>query len=391
MGNGWSRVRRILWGTVKLAVLAGIAGFAVYWVRFSPVDMETHTVATGTVVAEVMGTGTLQARVRTSVSPRITGRLATVLADQGDRVTAGQAVATLDDGDLRQQVEVARAELDVARAGVDRAAANIVRTRAISAQAGSSYLRSVELARGKIISDEELDRATQQRDVADADVHVAQLAKVESEKAVIQSEQSLRYYEERLADTRISAPFAGLVVRRDREPGDVVVPGSTIIEVVSTDSLWVSAWVDETAMGRLAVGQPARILFRSAPDASLPGKVARLSPLADAETREFLVDVEVDALPRRWAVGQRAEVYIDTGRREGVVVLPQRLVAWRGGEAGVLVEEAGAAGWRRIALGLRGREVVEVTEGLAAGRIVLGVPAGAEPPRDGRAVRTRLP
>ena len=258
MGNGWSRVRRILWGTVKLAVLAGIAGFAVYWVRFSPVDMETHTVATGTVVAEVMGTGTLQARVRTSVSPRITGRLATVLADQGDRVTAGQAVATLDDGDLRQQVEVARAELDVARAGVDRAAANIVRTRAISTQAGSSYLRSVELARGKIISDEELDRATQQRDVADADVHVAQLAKVESEKAVIQSEQSLRYYEERLADTRISAPFAGLVVRRDREPGDVVVPGSTIIEVVSTDSLWVSAWVDETAMGRLAVGQPAR-------------------------------------------------------------------------------------------------------------------------------------
>jgi RND family efflux transporter MFP subunit len=360
-------------------------------VRFSPILVEAHRIDTGTVTAEVMGTGTLQPRVRASVSPRITGRLTAVLADQGDRVEGGQLVATLDDSDLRQQVEVAKAELSLARAGVDRAAGGIVRAEAIAVQARASFSRVEQLTRGKFSSEEDLDKSTQQRAVAEADLSLAELAKVESERAVVKAAESLRYYEGRLADTRIVAPFDGLVVRRDRESGDVVVPGGTIIEVVSTDDLWVSAWIDETAMGRLAVGQAARIVFRSASDSPLPGRVARLAPQIDPETREFLVDVRVSERPATWAVGQRAEVYIDTGRREGVLALPQRLVVWHGDTAGVLIDDAGAVRWKEVALGLRGGDVVEVSGGLTAGQVVLGMPAGSSAPREGRAIRYVLP
>lgn len=391
MGVRSSRWKRRIWAAAKFALVGAVVASAVYWVRFSPILVEVYRIDTGVVIAEVMGTGTLQPRVRASVGTRITGRLAAVLADQSDRVKAGQLVATLDDSDLRQQVEVAKAELSLARASVDRAAAGIVRAQANAVQARASYSRVEPLARIKVVSDEDRDKSAQQLAVAEADLSLAELAKVESERAAAKAAESLRYYEERLADTRVVAPFDGLVLRRDREPGDVVVPGSTILEVASTDDLWVSAWIDETAMGHLAVGQAARVVFRSAPESPLPGRVARLAPQTDPEAREFLVDVRVSALPATFAVGQRAEVYIETGRREGVLALPQRLVVWRGDTSGVLIDDDGAARWKEVALGLRGGDVVEVTGGLTAGQVVVVIPAGSTPPREGRAIRYALP
>ena len=170
-------------------------------------------------------------------------------------------------------------------------------------------------------------------DVTEAELRRARLAKIEAERQVAKAEESFRYYQERLADTRINAPFDGLIVRRDREPGDVVVPGVTILELISTEQLWVSAWVDETALGQLAPGQTARVVFRSDPAACYPGTIARLSPQTDREMREFVADVTLARLPGTWAVGQRAEVYIETGRRDDVVVVPQAVAALAGGPA----------------------------------------------------------
>lgn len=391
MALGLPNIRKLLRTAAKLAVVAALVGLAVYKVYFAPVTVPAQKVAKGTVVAEVMGTGTLEARVRTAISPKISSRLVQVRVDQGDHITQGQLLATLDDGDLKQQVEIAKAELALASATVDRSATDIVRAQATALLTRTELGRVTQLQRTGGTTAYELDQATERRDVAEADTKRTQLSKVEAEKAVLKAQESLRYYQERLADTKIVAPFDGLVVRRSRDPGDIVVPGTAILEVISTDELWVSAWVDETAMGRLAVSQPARIVFRSAPDTSLPGKVVRLAPQTDRETREFLVDVGVAQLPKTWAVGQRAEVYIETGRHTEVLTIPQRLVSWRNGKAGVLVDQAGKAQWQSVTLGLRGRENVEVTEGLTMGQVVLGVPPGTEAPRDGQAIRYGQP
>lgn len=386
--SGLSRLLRL---ALKLGIVLALVGLAAYKLYFAPVAVQAHRVSRRTIVAEVMGTGTLEARVRGTVGPKVSGRLVQLLVDQNDRITKGKLLATLDDSDLQQQVEVARAELAVAIASVDRSAMDIVRAQATAVLARTELTRITELRRIQSGSANELDQATERRAVAEADDKRAQLAKVEAEKAVIKAEASVRFYEARLGDAKIVAPFDGLVVRRNREPGDVVIPGTAILDVISTEQLWVSAWVDETAMGRLAVSQPARIAFRSAPDSFLPGKVIRLASQTDRETREFLVDVGVEQLPRTWAVGQRAEVYIETGRREDVIVLPQRLVIWRNGKAGALVDDAGRARWREISLGLRGSEEVEVTAGLSVDQIVLGVPTGSDLPREGRAIEYPKP
>ena len=371
----------------KIAIFAVVAAVVVYRLWFAPVLVESHVAALGPITSEVTGTGTLEARVSAIISPKISGLITQVLADQGDRITKGQLLAKLYDGELREQVEMAKADVAATKAGVDRAAADIAAAEATAVQARAAYGRNEQLASKKFVSPEDLDKATQQRDVAEAQLNRARAGKVETDRQVIKAEETLRYYEERLADTQITSPFDGLVVRRSREPGDIAVPGSEILQIISTDEMWVSAWVDETAIASTAVNQPACVVFRSEPEKSYSGTVTRMAPLADRETREFLVDVTVKDLPKTWAVGQRAEVYIQTAKKDQALLAPQRAIAWRNGRPGLFVNNGGHAQWRNVTLGLRGTENVEIAEGLSAGETVIWLHDPKDKPlNEGRAV-----
>jgi len=145
-------------------------------------------------------------------------------------------------------------------------------------------------------------------------------------KRITVAENNHRYHKARFGNTVITALFDGIIIRRDRDPGDVVVSGRSILYMASTDEMWVSAWVDETEIERLTPGQNARVVFRAEPQKTYPGTVIRLGLETDRETREFLVDVRVDRLPSNWALGQRAEVYIETASREQVVTVPLKLL-----------------------------------------------------------------
>jgi HlyD family secretion protein len=374
---------------VIAAALALIIGGVVYKMKFAPVPVTVHKAAVGPIAAEVMGTGTLDARVKTIISPRIQERLAEVLADQNDCVAAGQLLARLDDGELMQQVEVATATLAAARATVERVKTDEARAIAVENQARLRHERVSDLLATKITSQEDLDKAIEALQVAGADMKRSQAAIFEAERQVVTAEKNLLHQRERLSFTRIVSPYDGLIVRRDRDPGGVVVPGSSILQLISTNEIWVSAWVDETAMARLAPGQPARVVFRSEPAKYYPGRVARLGRETDRETREYLVDVDVKELPNNWALGQRAEVFIETGRKESTLTLPLRFASWRAGEPGVFVDEEGKARWRQLKLGLRGIEIAEVLEGLSAGEAVCKPRQGQQPLMDGQRVTHR--
>jgi len=375
-----------LWLVLSLAL-----AFAVYRAKFRPLPVVTHTIARGVVRGEVMGTGTLEARVKTIISPRLQEQLAEVLVDQGDLVQAGQLLARLDDGEIKRQVEVATASLAAARASLERVKTDEARAVAVLNLARLNHQRAADLLTNRIASQGDFDKAIEQLNVAAADERRSQAAIVEAERQVTTAEMTLAYQQERLGFTQLVSPYAGLIVRRDRDPGGVVVPGSSILQLVSTNELWVSAWVDETALAGLAPGQPARVVFRSDSAKSYPGEVARLGREADRETREFLVDVRVQALPENWAVGQRAEVFIETGRKEGALVLPLGFVAWRAGEPGVFVNAQGRARWRAVQLGLRGLEAVEGVEGLSAGEVVCQLRQPKQPLRDGQRIAPAEP
>ena len=360
------------WLTVLLVVVVVIARL-----KFTSTPVVAYVVRPKNIVAEVMGTGTLEARVKTTISPRIQERLAEVLVDQGDFVLAGQLLALLDEGELKRQVEVSEATLASVKATADRVRVDERRAQAVQQQAQQDHNRVAELLVTKVSSQSEMDKAIEQLHVAESDLLRAQAATVEAQQQVNLAEKNLAYQQERLSFTRILSPYNGLVTRRDRDSGGVVVPGSSILRLISTNELWISAWVDETAATGLSPGQIARVVFRSAPGSSFPGQVARLGRETDIETREFLVDVRVKELPPNWTIGQRAEVFIETGRKTDALAVPQQFLQWRDGKAGVFVAEGGKAMWRDVTTGLRGRDTVEITSCLSAGEKVV-VPAGAE-------------
>ncbi len=356
---------------LKILVVAALAGLLVYKLKFSPAPVVSHLIERGPVVAEVMGTGTLEARVKTTISPRIQERLAEVLVDQGDPVSTGQLLARLDDGELKRQVEVSEAALASAKATADRVRVDEARAQAVEQQVQLDYKRVSGLLAAKISSEAEMDKAIVQLRVAETDLLRARAATVEAHQQVVTAEKNLGYQRERLSFTQILSPYDGLVTRRDRDPGGVVVPGSSLLQLISTNELWISAWVDETAMVGLATGQVARIVFRSEPGRSYRGAVARLGRETDRETREFIVDVSLSELPANWTVGQRAEVFIETARKSSVLLVPKAVVVWRHGKPGVFAAAAGKARWREIKLGLEGGDKVEVLEGIKEGEHVV--------------------
>ncbi|HOW66117.1 MAG TPA: efflux RND transporter periplasmic adaptor subunit [Candidatus Paceibacterota bacterium] len=364
--------------TAKWLVPLVVVGALFVRFKLSPITVAAHRLKEGTVLSEVMGTGTLEARVKTTISPRLQERLAEVLVDQNDAVRSGQLLARLDDGELRQQVQVAEAALAAARASVDRMRAEEARAQAVLRLARLENQRVADLWQNRVAAQADYDKSNEQLRVAEADLQRAEAAIVEAERQAAAAEQSLLLHREQLEYTQIRSPYDGLVVRRDRDAGGVVVPGSSLLQLVDTNEIWVSAWVDETAAADLSIGQPAHVVFRSDPATNYVGMLARLGRETDRETREFLVDVRVSSLPRNWTLGQRAEVYIETGRKSSALAVPERFIQWQAGVPGVWANEKDRARWRVIQTGLRGRGQVEIVKGLAAGETIVRLPEGAK-------------
>lgn len=377
MSNKVSLNRRSVSWAIKALVLMASIGAAVYWVKFSPVAVQQHEVTRGELRAEVLGTGTLEARVKASISPKIAGRIRQIAVDQGDKVSRGSVLVTLDDDELQHQVEIAQANLETAQAAIDRLKSDEVRASAIVTQATSEHQRNVKLAAENAVPQSAVDKSLESLAVADAGVARAVSAVNEGRKQLVTAEKTLQLHRVQLADTQITAPFDGLIVKRQRDAGDIAVPGSPILTLVSTDELWISAWVDETEMSRLRVDQPARVVFRSEPGREFIGKVFRLGREADRETREFVVDVRVLELPANWAIGQRADVYVETERKSAVTLLPPPYLVWKDDEPGVFIDAQGISEWRPLVLGLRRHDLVEVVKGIEPGeRVITPVTAG---------------
>lgn len=388
MSNLAGKMRTWLWRAVKIAVIVAVIGSAIYWTKYAPISVSENRVEQSEIIAEVMGTGTLEAHFESTISPRISGRIQEVLVDMGDFVKAGQLLVRLDDVDLKPQVEMAQATVAVAHATLGRLQADRIQAAAVLEQAEAEYQRGRNLLPKHAVSQSDMDKATAEWKTAQAGVARADAAIIEAQKQLIAAERTLAYRKALLADTAVVAPCDGLITQRQRDPGDIAVPGSAIMTLISTKELWITAWVDETEMSRVAVGQPARVVFRSEVDKAYRGEVARLGRQADRETREFPVDVRVLELPKNWAVGQRAEVYIETTKKTKATVMPAKYVLWRNGQPGVYVRQGDCAVWRSLTLGLGSKELVEVVSGLEPGDVVVLPIDGKATAIDGRRVST---
>lgn len=367
MERNGRRARLVATALALFLIVSGV----LWWVVFVPTIVATHTVGLGDAEAIVMGSGTLEARVSAIIGSKIPGLIVKIDVDQGDLVKAGDTLALLEDNDLKLQVAVAEDEVAAKSAAIDRLQAERRRTEAVLSQARLTRQRQIDAAASGATSAYELDKSAEALAIAEAEVARAHAATIEGEHLMAAATGILAYQRARLNECTIVAPFDALVIRRDHERGDVVAAGSSLMQLVSLDEMWITAWADETEIVRLSEGKPAAVVFRSQPDTDYRGEVVRVGREADRESREIVVDVRVETLPTHWAIGQRAEVYIRVDRHDNVVVIPAEFLLLRSGKAGVMVNDSGTARWRAVTVGLRGRELVEITDGLSVGDVVV--------------------
>ena len=360
-------MKRHLKTIIKAAAILIFAGIAFYFLRLAPVSVPTFEVKSSPIVQTVFGTGTLEGKTRLAVSPRETGAIRKLYADQGDMVKAGTLLVEMDSDDILQQKRVAEAELAVAQAALLRIDAEIRSAKANLEYANSMFQRSEKLLSSNAESRSTYDKNRQNMLVAAADLEQAEKRRIEAESTLAKNHAQIAYYNTKLSETRLTAPFDALIVRRNREQGAIVNPGVSIMDIVDTSTIWASVWVDETQIAHLQNGLAVDVVFRTLPQQRFAGKICRLWRETDRETREYKVDIALDKLPPNWTLGQRLEVFIKIDKPKTCVNIPSNLVSWKNNQPFVLVVVNGKITERPVELGIRSQNKVEIVSGLQAG------------------------
>jgi HlyD family secretion protein len=371
--------RLLLAGLLLLAATVAVAG---YWRFGRAVDVVVTAAQAGAIAHRVLGPGTVQARAAVSLAARVNATVTQVLADVGDTVRQGQMLVTLDDRDLAarrgaisgQQQALAR-NTESARAGLTKAQAELDLAR-------TKQQRDAELFNQGFMSQAAVDVSTAALLAAMAGVDAARAALAAREADALTLAQEARGADVALTHARLTAPFDGIVIERLAEPGSTLTLGMPILKLVDPRTLWVATRVDETVVGQVQVGQPAKIRLRTGD--TVNGRVARIARRSDAATRELEVFVSFDALPRHFAIDQEAEVVIDAGNRPGVVVPVTALARDGGGQVGVFVVEDGRTRFKPVHSDGADERWVLVRTGLSTGQAVVSNSAGV---RDNQRVR----
>ncbi len=316
-------------------------------------------------VAQVYGNGTVEAKVTVKVASKITGRLLTLAVDQGDTVQRGQVLASLDDSELRDQMQQAAANVDKARALVAVASASLRKGRATLDLAENNAQRFTALAAKDLVAAQEGEQYTTAMQVAREEVTQATATIDAAKREEAAAQAVLGASTARLADALILAPIDGIIIRRDLEPGATVTAGLSIFQLADPQTVWLEANVDEALLKMIAPGQGAAITLRSAPAAQLPGQVARIGRESDRVTEELEVDVAFVPPLAAFHIGEQADVLITISSKQGVPALPWAVVVNREGERGVWIVEKSCLQFKPISLGIEDRlGFVEVTAGL---------------------------
>jgi RND family efflux transporter MFP subunit len=329
--------------------------------------------------AVLQATGYVTARRQATVSAQITGTLVDVLIEEGERVEAGQVLAHLED-------TAQRAALAQAQAALNAAQAQLVQFQAQLAQSRRDLARAEELVGRRLVSRQSVEVARTQVE--------AQAAQVESQRRQVEvARAGVAGAQVQLDYCTVRAPFAGVVIAKAAQPGEIVSPLSAgggftrtgVGTIVDMDSLEIEVDVNEAYINRVAAKQPVEAILDAYPDWKIPGHVIAIIPTADRGKATVKVRVALGQRDARIVpdMGVRVSFLEDAARQDartapppprGALVPPSSIVQ-RDGRSVVFVVEGERARARAVTPGQTIGDQ-RLAEGLAAGtRVVRDPPA----------------
>ncbi len=374
---------RILLGSL---VLAGAGALA--WPRLAGPRVTVVTAELGPFAQTIVTSGRVRPPARATLATLVAGRVATLGADEGQQIHAGQELLRLDDGE-------AKATLDQARAAVDAASAQVRQVRTVSLadareavtraqthldEAQRTHERIQRLFTGGAATRETLEDAGTALSLAESELRAAQnqeadiagTRRASSSAAKHQAQAALAASQSRLAYHRLSAPFDGTVIERLVEQGDVVQAGMPAFVVVRQGAVELVIEPDERNLALLALGQPATASAEAFPADRFAAAVSYIAPAVDPRRGTIEVRLSVPTPPAYLRPDMTVSVEITVAERAHTTILPADAV--RGlaeGKPWILVVEDGHARRRDVEVGISGDTRVEVVRGVAPGDPVI--------------------
>jgi HlyD family secretion protein len=351
----------------------------------------------GTMVVSVVATGKIQPVTTVEVKSKANGIIERLHADVDQVVDAGQVLAELDRENLTAQVREARANLAAAEAARDGASAELKKNQ-IEAEspevelARHTYARAEQLFAGQLASRVELEQAKSALDQAEnrARVAVGQIAVAESRVTqatanVAQARAAVDRADEQLANATIRAPIRATVLTRDVEVGSPVssilnlgANATLVMTLGDIEKVFVKGKVDESDIGKVRVGQPARITTETFRERVFDGRVTQISPIGvdKDNVTTFAVEVSIDNPGKALKANMTANAEIVLREIADAILVPEAAVTYDAGRHPFvdLVDPAAPAGRRRVAVevGAGNGSKIQILRGIQAGdRLVL--------------------
>jgi HlyD family secretion protein len=314
-GNGKKKRRkRIIYGVIAAVVVLAIAG-AVIAATTGGTKIDPSKLAKvekGDLAKSVVATGKIEPITKVEVKSKASGIVKKLYVDYGDHVKKGQMLAELDREEIQARVDQARAQLEASEASLNGTRADLVRAR-VDAEGPDvpllkrAYERAQGMAKEGVVSASALDDAQKnyemslnKQNVSKAQLQVLQAKIGQAQGQVSQDHANLKQLVEQLGYTTIESPLDGIVLSRDVEIGDAVssilVLGSTATLVMTlgdTSEVYVKGKVDESDIGKVYLGQPARIKVESFKDKTFTGKVTKISPMGVEKDNVTTFEVRV--------------------------------------------------------------------------------------------------
>ena len=317
--------------------------------------------------ALLTASGYVTPRRRATIAAKITGRVVKVLFDEGMHVHEGQVLATLDDSDARRALESARADRDSSRAAI---ADYEVQLR----NAEIELRRARELQAAGVQTQEALDNARTTADSLKAKIALAK-------QQVIGAEARIREAQQNVDNCVIRAPFAGIVVSKDAQVGEMVSPISAgggftrtgIATVVDMNSIEVEVDVNEAYIARVESGQPVTAVLDAYPDWQIPARVRTVIPTADRQKATVKVRISFLKLDPRILpdMGVKVNFLGEEPEKNASVapaaLVPQRAVRDENGQKVVYLVKGEHVERRAVSVGGSRGSDAEILAGLTAG------------------------
>jgi HlyD family secretion protein len=395
--NGSKRRRRIIYGAVGLALIAGVVGTTLALRSNPAIDpSKLAKVEKGNLARSVVATGKIEPLAKVEIKSKASGIVKQIFADYGDHVRRGQILIELDKEELQARVREARATLLAAQAAQEAAQATFERNKVEAEGPDIPYLK-MEMDRARQLHSEGLiakpvlenaEKAYQlalNRQMAAQRTVAVSRAEISRAKAQIaQTQAALERAEEDLRNSTIVSPMDGLVLSRDVEVGDAVssilVLGSQATLVMTlgdVSEVYVKGKVDEADISKVYLGQPARIVVESLKEKKFEGKVTKISPLGvekdNVTTFEVKVSIRNPIGELKANMSANAEIILE--EKENVLMIPEAAVIYdKDRKPSIEVPDAKAdKGRRKVSakLGISNGVKTELVEGLKEGDQVI--------------------